>query len=376
MQTTVLTSAMDQVVGNLAAMEAWVVKTVKSNLLQRTQGSWSQADDDLFAPHTTYCVECWRTDIIQRPGILWETALAPEAEAADKVLMGRTPPDRIHKGAPLVNSGFSCLVAGNLDRAMAVIAQAGEEEILRGNAGGSTLVIGDHVLTEKALIDPIDRQLTSTVWPADFQAITNINLDKAELKRMLNWLSTKGGGVAVALQALVGLRRFFDLRSYCTNDATKHLRVQNLADLVLVIESSMRAWQKGCEGLQLEGRMKKRISGLTNVSLAFQTTLGRFTSQFPKDPATNQAHPDKETATGVNWAITDGLKAIDAAPDATSKAGAACYLAVRLRNSLMHVIDGSVDLYTDPVKLSRVTGIMLAAIRLSQRGEDGSLSTF
>jgi hypothetical protein len=117
------------------------------------------------------------------------------------------------------------------------------------------------------------------------------------------------------------------------------------------------------------------ISGVAGVSSAFQAAIGRFAARFPKDPVTGKLHPDKETSTGVNWAITDGLTAVDSAPDAASKAGAAFYLAVRLRNSLMHVIDEAVDLYTDQAKLARVTGLMLAVIRLTQRGEDGSLAT-
>jgi hypothetical protein len=370
-QPTRYTGLVDQALAAIKAIESDVVQTVKFNLLQRSVGLWTKADDDLFSAHTAYATECWRAGFPELASVLWEEVLSKEADAADVVLSKRTPADRVHKGAPCYNAGLGYLLGGNLDKAIALISQAGVEEELRGNPGGIRLFVGDHGLTEKAILEPLDAALLVR-WRSDYQAICKQPLDLKEFKQLVNWLSQP---IENAVQLVASLTRLRILESVPVNSAVQHLKVQVLADAVLTIESSLRHWQSGQTG-QLFERMKAMLAALPDALTAFNDAHGRFTTQYPNtDPATGQPNLNKETAAALNWAITDCLTNLAALPDGAKKAGTACYLAVRLRNSLMHVIDRSVDLYADKPKFERVTGIMLCVIRLSQAGNDGSIAT-
>jgi hypothetical protein len=368
---TPYTGLMNQALSSFASIESEVVEQTKMNLVQRVVGLWRRSDDDIFSAHTTYAVECWRAGIPELASRIWESALSHEAAAADTALARMTPPDRIHKGAPLYNSGFGYLLAGNLDRAIALISEAGSEESLKGNAAGNRLLLGDHELTEKSVLTPLATWLGSTTVLSDYRDITSHVLDITQLKSTVNWLCTK---IENALQFIVSLLRLKSTTAYTKTDAVRHIRVQTLADLLLVVESSLRAWQPGTVSGQLYSRLEP-VLGVNEVALrAFKAAESRFATQFPKDPVTRQDHPDKETHVAVNWEISDTLSALTTADSVAERAGVACHLVARLRNSLMHVIDGSIDMYSKDVEYDRVLGIVLAVIRLSQSGNDGTLS--
>jgi hypothetical protein len=44
------------------------------------------------------------------------------------------------------------------------------------------------------------------------------------------------------------------------NESRRHSRVRALADLALLIESTLRAWQAGLDGKQLHNRMQSLLS--------------------------------------------------------------------------------------------------------------------
>lgn len=364
---------MEQVAVNLASLEAQVVRDLKFNLVQRVVGLWHQPDDDLFASHTSFAIQCWQIGLPERASRLWEAVLAKEVESAEEVLGRQVPPSRIHKGAPLYNAGLGYLLAGNLDRAVALISSAGAEEAKRGTGQGCDLLLGSHELTEKSILIPIVDWITSTGWDKDFVAATCRQFDLAELKSLLGWL---GGKVENAIQLIACLWRMRLLASYPLNEATRHLRVQGYADLLLIVESSMRMWQASptLNGKQLYNRLEHVLGANQRALAAFKAAETRFAGQFPKDQVTRQDHPDKETAVAVNWVIGDTLGLLASATSPAERAGYSCHLTARLRNSLMHVIDGSVDLYSKDNEFNRVAGITLSVIRLSQSGHDGSIS--
>lgn len=368
-----LSPPMEQVAVNLNSLEAQVVRDLKFNLVQRIVGLWHLPDDDLFASHTSYASQCWQIGLPERASRLWEEVLTKEVESAEAVLGRQVPPDRIHKGAPLYNAGLGYLLAGNLDRAVALISSAGAEEAKRGTGQGCDLLLGSHELTEKSVLTPIVGWIISTGWDKDFVAITSRQFDMAELKSLLGWLGQK---VENAIQLIACLWRLRLMASYPLNEATRHLRVQGYADLLLIVESSLRTWQTSptLNGKQLYNRLENMLGANQRALTAFKSAEARFAAQFPKDPVTKKDHPDKETAIAVNWVIGDTLSLITNATSPAERAGYACHLAARLRNSLMHVIDGSVDLYGKDVEFNRVAGITLSVIRLSQSGHDGSIT--
>jgi len=59
-------------------------------------------------------------------------------------------------------------------------------------------------------------------------------------------------------------------------------------------------------------------------------------------------------------------------PTADAKAGLACYLIVRTRNRLMHIIDESSDLH-DLNNQMKLIGITLSVIRLLKAAQENSL---
>ena len=117
----------------------------------------------------------------------------------------------------------------------------------------------------------------------------------------------------------------------------------------------------------------------TAVFTSFDNAHTRFCTAYPRNvtsPASGSSvpNPNREAAVAVNWAVSDTLSELSTAANVAARAGIVAYFAVRLRNSLMHVIDQSFDLYTDQAKCNRVFGLMLAAIRLSMHGDKGTIS--
>ena len=101
---------------------------------------------------------------------------------------------------------------------------------------------------------------------------------------------------------------------------------------------------------------------------SFEKAHQRFRKKFPSNA------PNSETGKAVNWAIADCLRHYTKASTKATKCGVACYLVVRLRNSLMHVLDDSVSLYADKEVLLKVAGLAFAVLRLSKHGEEGLLA--
>lgn len=373
MTTTPFSGLMNDAASRLATIEAQVLQDIKLNLLQKVTGVWPQADDDLFRAHTTYSVECWKAGLSDLASRFWEQSLSAEVAAAEVALSKQNPPSRIHKGAPLYNSGFGYLLAGNLDKAVALISEAGLEESKRSSSSSHGLLLGNHELTERAIIVPLVKWIEASTWKNEISTITSVNFDLAEAKSLINWLSRRAEN---AIQLIVTHLRLKLLETYPRNDAVRHIRVQTLADMLLIVESSLRSWQAvTLQGQQLYGRLENMLSANSTSLAAFKAAELRFAARFPKDPTTNLAHPDKETSVAVNWVIGDTLTKLASATSVAERAGVGCHMVARLRNSLMHVIDGSIDLYAKDAEFDRVAGITFSTVRLSKAGDEGTIST-
>jgi len=116
--------------------------------------------------------------------------------------------------------------------------------------------------------------------------------------------------------------------------------------------------------------MSSALSGHKPINKAFIEAQKRF-NHFLKNGG-----PSKESAESVNWAVDDAINEFDNALNSAEKAGISAFLAVQLRNSLMHAIDDSINIYSDRQKCIRIFGIMVAVIRLSQHCDERSFSTY
>ncbi len=246
------------------------------------------------------------------------------------------------------------------------MAEAEEEEKTLGRVGGSGIQIGQNSLSEQVLIIPVVNHITGTSsWCSDYKSVFGTDLDKSVVKEMVAWLATR---LVNALQLVIVLHRFFLLKSGPENTAAKHIRIQALADLILVVESSLRLWQTNISG-QLHSRMETAISANTSIRNSFDAAHSRFCATYPS------SDPNRETGIAVNWAVNDAVAELAKASTAAERAGIITYLAVRLRNSLMHVIDDSLDIYNNEATCERIAGLMLITARLSEYSEKNRLAS-
>ncbi len=111
----------------LECLEEQIADAVSENLDQCAAATFHGSDDEIFQPFNWYVVFCCETLIPQRSVELWLSELADTTREAE-VAAGR----RIHKGAPLFNVGLALFAAGDFDKAVTFIAQAGQEDEASG----------------------------------------------------------------------------------------------------------------------------------------------------------------------------------------------------------------------------------------------------
>ena len=342
-------------------LEETVIWQISTALASRIAGDWCADDDDIFAYHTGYVDLALGTGLYSRPVTLWEHRIAPEVEQADAKIQSSGCGNAIHKGAPLYNVGLCCFIAGDFDRASQYLAEAGLQDERLGRGPKAQVSLGDG-LSEGIIFDPMLNQLVPRNV-ADYQACTGITLDAIELRRLLTWLATR---LSDALQVVTATHRFIRSQTKPYNHLAQHLSIQALADLLVSIESSLRRWQGPGVG-ELYKRMESLVASSSQALAFFRQLHNDYNSNWPK--------ADRETHQAVNWLVVEAIHRIDTATTTSARAGVVSYLAVRLRNSLMHVIEEQLSLRTDQSTLQRVFGLMFAVLRLSQHGEAGSIGS-
>jgi hypothetical protein len=148
-----------------------------------------------------------------------------------------------------------------------------------------------------------------------------------------------------------------------------------LADLLLIVESSLRGWQTGAayQGKQLYARLQSMLSPGAVSKSAFGKCEAGYGTQFTVVPPATTPALTKETPAEVNWIIQDNVTRFTSAASIAERAGVSCHLIARLRNSLMHVIDSSISLYTDDAMFSKIAALILSVVRLSKSGDEGTI---
>jgi len=348
----------------LDRLEAKIMSDFRRRIDARALGEWSESDDAIFLGHTHLCTVCWHNLIPQRAIRLWLMDMVDLVDEADRRIAQSGTGQPIHRGAPLYNVGVCFFMAGDLDRALQYLSQAGVSDEAIGRGDANQVLLGDHPLSRQLLRRTVAAWV-SVCWGQSFQQATGHPLNEAEIDSLLRWLT-----VPDAVQVVVSLHRLAGLQVGPENQASRHLRVQALADLVLVFESTLRKWQPS--GLrELMDRVHTNPNALLRQNLA---SRAGFQTQWDRQNAEIQAgRLARNTTAALDWTVADSLAEFAAASTTATRAGIACYVTYQLRNSLMHVIDGSIALYSDQAKLMAAAGLVMAAIRISQHGAMNTL---
>ena len=295
------------------------------------------------------------------PTQVWIHGIAPRANKAEEQLRQSDSRARIHKGAPLFNVALCFFATGDFDRAFQYFIAAGMEDELSGRGNRYLVPIGDNPLAERAVIWPLVQTLIPQ-WKGDYVRISTVGLDQSELKALLGWLLKRAPD---AFQTITALHRLRLLNEGLDNEASRYQMVRALADIVLAIESSLRRWQIG-----VHGQLLKRASALLTVNTVSLTAFTTFHNDFKN----TWTEPQRETGQAVNWITSEALSRLSTGHTVAERIGIATYLAVRLRNSLMHVNEETLDIHNNRQLCLSVAGIALAVLRISMHGDENSLS--
>lgn len=336
------------------AVVSEIIKRLDNRLLAKRKFAQDE-DDHIFEPHTSYFYSCVERKTCVKAAEIWRDKIEPAVKDIDKECQKVSPEFRIHKGAPYYNVGLSFFMVGDLDKAFQYISASGEEDEILGLRERWRVMIGDHPLSELLLIDPVIKWLDKHIEAKDlYRNITEVILSRSELKEILIWLARKH---LDAVQAIIALQRLSRIDEGPQSKSTMHIRVQAIADLILVVESSIRGLQgsAGFEKKQLHQRMESLLHQNGLASSSFTSAHNRFCDEF--------RNKDKEAPEVLDWAFSDCLRHLQVSSTTDEKAGLACYLIVRTRNRLMHIIDESSALH-DLNNQMKLIGITLSVIRL------------
>ena len=316
-------------------------------------GGDSVAEDALFQVHTNlvFAILAAGASKLNEPVLLWERVLAPAAEAAEKRI-GKP----IHKGAPLYNTGVCLFVLNDFDGAFQCFTDA-DEENKRLGPGGIEMLIGKHELSKMLLIAPLVRDIAGK-WAQDYKLVTGIDLDAGELTGLFEWLGKRASDAFVTIFALHRISRAYNRPK--KNKASRLIVVRSIAELLIVLESAIRRIQgAGMVGKQLGKRMPALIAANLRVKRAYDG-LSAFASG--------------ESVAALNAVVKEGEVRFAAAKSEAERAGIVCYVAYRLRNSLLHLNEEALDIYSDLELAVRMAGWALVASRVARHGEEGTLA--
>jgi hypothetical protein len=333
------------------------VKAALAGLRTYAGGGDSVAEDALFQVHTNLVLGVLATGAtrLNGPVLLWERLLAPETAATEKRL-GKL----IHKGAPLYNTGVCLFLLNDFDGAFQYFVDA-DEENKRLGPGGIEMLIGKHALSEKILIAPLIRDIAPK-WAQDYKAVTGIDLNAGELTRMLEWLGKRTSDAFATVFALHRISRAYNRPK--KNQASRLIVVRSIAELLVVLESAIRRIQgAGIVGQQLGKRMPALIGVNPKIKGAYDDLLP---TKFPQGQG--------ESAAALNAVVNEGVIRFGAAKSEAERAGIVCYIAYRLRNSLLHLNEEALDIYGNLDLAVRMSGWALAANRLARHREEGTLT--
>lgn len=331
-----------------------VAGQVVANLQQLVAGTWTGTDDELFGPHTAYVSVAVRYyGCAAFPIKLWTAVIEPQVRKAEGLL--NRP---IHKGAPLFNAGLCFLVAGNVMHSAQYIDAAAEEDERRRAGSGKHVIIGSSGIAESVKLRLLYKWLKE-VFGSDYRGATGSELTEAEVKSLVAFVASNTPDAVVVL---FSLRSVMLLQKGPRSYAVRMYHVRALADLALALESSLSRWQTG-RSRGLFNRSRAFLSGNAGALAAFDRLHSQYQGSDWTDPAV------------FNSMLSAAFSAFDAATLAAERAGVAVYFAYGCRNSLMHALDETLDVFTDLAKAERAIGFALVAFKLAKLSFEGAIGT-
>ena len=149
------------------------------------------------------------------------------------------------------------------------------------------------------------------------------------------------------------------------NEATQHIRVRAIAELVVVLESTLKRQFHPTD---------KMLNDLLEQILAHNLTATTAFKKFKTDFLSSPHSKAILSAAATNWVITEGLSRTASAASTAERIGNVCYLMRWLRNALMHEMDPQLDIYLNRKTAETVAGLALGALRIAKHSEDKTLS--
>lgn len=358
-----------RVIANIAEIEACIVAQVQSQLNARPITPTNDTDDEIFESFTEFVDTCRRSEISDRGISLWESKISQIVESKEKEIRNIDPAARIHKGAPYYNVGLLHFVNGNFDDAFRYFVQSGEEDKL----SGKETVWRDLAkpLSRQILVDPIWSYLSKyPVIQKDYQRCTGQPLYDDELLRLLQWLLEDS---ATGLHAILTLHRLRRADDGFQNLGAKHQRARAVADLAVTVETSYRRWQRHLPSGALNERQKDAFTPTTSTQ-PNSRIIAKYKECEEQWSKLFGGKPNKESFEGVDWGVSYCISGLENSQSSAESAGLASFLALRVRNSVLHQVDDKVVLYNDKDVAIRVAGVLLATLRVSKHGADGTLN--
>lgn len=324
------------------------------------EGHGSPEDEDrLFKAHTQCFVDYFADHDLRGLKESWAKNLEPVVKAREAQL-GRP----IHKGAPLHNTGLLFFADGDFDSALAYLAQAGEEDERAGRGRWHQVVIGDHTLSKGVLIEPLETELIP-VWVASYQKITGRNLDSNELISLLRLIADR---TADAIQAIIALHRIRRSRSGPQNGGTSVVRFTALADLMHLIESSLRVFQTG-----VDGELGRRIGDVLKHNPKAKSAYEAFANDFASRCSNNGE--DRHSATAMNWIFNETEQRITSGSSPAISAGVAAFFCHQFRNALLHENNQQLSVFQTAEKCVLAAGWSLGTLRICMMDKEESFAT-
>jgi len=340
------------------------VAEVENNLRRHIDENAFPNHDEIFGPFTGLVQFSWSHGVPTLAADCWPAldAALTAAETRKRVVLA-DPTAYIHKGSAYYNIGVCHFMVGDLESGFRFLAMTGEENA-RGGGDPFPVVLGDHPLSRQVLIAPLTTALLPG-WAARYLEITNRTLDEAELVAVIKRAALRPTD---GIQLLVALHRLLKAQGGQQTDWTRYLRTRALAEMLVALESMLRRIHVNFSG-ELQPQFEHMFSGKADYNGPFLAFHGNFSAIYKPPGGLDQ----RRTPGAVDWSVNEVITRIAAAPNRKAKAGLACYVAVRLRNTLLHVLESNLQIYTDEGKCMDMFGICFATFGIAMDGEDTKL---
>jgi hypothetical protein len=221
---------------------------------------------------------------------------------------------------------------------------------------------GGSALSEQVFINPLAKLFKS--FETDYLKITGSALDGKEFKWILKAMT---GRPADAIQAVVALHRFRRSLTGHQNQGSAVIRFRALAELLHLVESFLRQFQKGVKG-QLNDHLDFLVAGNPVVKAArtaFDSARVKWVKQTGFDWNSYQI---------MNWISGETSLRIVAAARPAEATGAIVYFCHQFRNSLLHVNEENLTVFQDKNECVKATGWVLGMLRACARAKEGKFS--